>query len=50
MADVFVSKFNNALSDLTASTFIGGTEEDIGYALATDQAKLYLCHRSYCLG
>ena len=35
--DVFVSKFNNALSDLTASTFIGGTEEDIGYALATDQ-------------
>ena len=35
--DVFVSKFNNTLSNLTASTYIGGNGDDIGYALATDQ-------------
>ena len=35
--DVFVSKMNNGLTDLTASTFFGGSYWDFGYALAVDQ-------------
>ncbi len=34
--DVFVSKMNGDLSALSASTFLGGTEDDTGNALAMD--------------
>jgi hypothetical protein len=34
--DAFVSKFDSGLSNLLASTFLGGYGEDAGYSLATD--------------
>jgi hypothetical protein len=37
--DAFVSKFNNTLNFLTASTFLGGSESDFGSSLATDQSN-----------
>ena len=36
--DVFVSKFNNDLSALSASTFIGGSGSDKAYAIALDSS------------
>ena len=38
-SDVFVSKLNSTLSDLSASTFIGGNKDDIAYALAIDSSE-----------
>ncbi len=41
--DIFVSKLNSTLSTLFASTFIGGTQNDIGYSMALDQnANVYI--------
>ncbi|MCF6155316.1 MAG: hypothetical protein E3K36_08695 [Candidatus Brocadia sp.] len=34
--DVFVSKFNNGLTNLLASTLLGGNADDCGYAIAID--------------
>lgn len=36
--DVFVCKFDNDLSTIIASTFIGGGDDDYGYDLTLDQA------------
>ena len=36
--DVFVSKFNSALTTLSASTLIGGNNADLGFAIALDSA------------
>jgi hypothetical protein len=41
--DVFVSKFNSALTSLSASTFIGGTGSDIGNSiLVTTSSAVYI--------
>jgi hypothetical protein len=37
--DAYVSKFNNNLKLLTASTFLGGSDEDFANALVTDQSN-----------
>lgn len=34
--DIFISKFNNALTSLTASTFLGGSVGETGFAMALD--------------
>jgi hypothetical protein len=36
--DVFVAKFNNDLSTLLASTYLGGSYSDAGYSLAMDSS------------
>ena len=35
-SDIFVSKLNSSLSDLQASTYLGGSDSDYGYAIALD--------------
>ena len=35
-ADVFISKFNNNLTNLLATTFLGGSNDDCGNAIALD--------------
>jgi len=37
--DAFVSRFNTALTDLEASTFVGGSNWDFGYFLAIDDSQ-----------
>jgi hypothetical protein len=34
--DVFISKFNSTLSQLLASTYLGGTDYDYGYSITVD--------------
>ncbi len=43
--DAFVSRFNNGLTDLEASTFVGGSNWDFGYFLAIDES-----HNVYITG
>ena len=41
--DIFVSSLNNALTTLSASTYLGGSNTDEGYALALDtSSNIYL--------
>ncbi|KAB2835989.1 MAG: hypothetical protein F9K48_03025, partial [Candidatus Brocadia sp.] len=41
--DIFASKFNNGLTNLLASTFLGGNNDDYGYSIAIDaDGNVYL--------